>query len=169
MAYLYHVVPPDMRGTVLFPLNTLRDVYPDLYGVKAQKYRGREQVMTFRVPTLNCIWNDVLFLLAVGPQELRRAFQWVGLTRQLRFYRVDPAQLSVANTTVMTRMNTNDPRAFEPFDPNDLERHAVIPEATYAHWKRASSGTERLFWWLHIPHIMYKGAIDVSNAPIVEA
>jgi hypothetical protein len=50
--FVYHQLASDFRGTVLLPLNHLATVYPDIYAREAQKYAGREGVMSYRVPHL---------------------------------------------------------------------------------------------------------------------
>ena len=42
MNYIYHRVPKEMRGEVLFPLNTLKETEPDLYEKESAKYVGRD-------------------------------------------------------------------------------------------------------------------------------
>jgi hypothetical protein len=72
-SYLYHMVPADMQGTVLHPLNSLKQSHPELYVAKASKYQGREHVMDQFLPTLECAWNDVLHFTAINPEELKRS------------------------------------------------------------------------------------------------
>jgi hypothetical protein len=77
--YLYHMVPNDMTGSVLQPLNTLKESHPDLYVSKAEKYKGREHLMDIMIPTLECKWNDVLHFSPIHPQELKEAFEEAGM------------------------------------------------------------------------------------------
>src|SRR3954469_11560600 len=67
---LYHRRPADLRGTILYPLNQLAGVAPDLYQQQRAKYHGREALMEQRVPQLDCLWNDVLHLSPVHPARL---------------------------------------------------------------------------------------------------
>jgi hypothetical protein len=61
------------------------------------------------------------------------------------------------------------PRVFEPFDPDQLSEYDAIPEKSFAHWRHThrTGGVPMLH--LHIPHILYRGSLDVSTVPIVEA
>ncbi|MBK8551651.1 MAG: hypothetical protein IPL53_11555 [Ignavibacteria bacterium] len=70
MNYLYHRVPKNLRGNVLYPLNTLKEIHPDLYEQQASKYAGREHITCQIIPILNCLWNDVLHFSAVNPEEI---------------------------------------------------------------------------------------------------
>lgn len=48
--FVYHRVPENLRGTVLYPLNMLKDVFPDIYTETVRKYEGREHVLETRIP-----------------------------------------------------------------------------------------------------------------------
>ena len=60
MPFVYHIRSADFRGTTLYPLNRLRDRYPDVYEAQRAKYRGREWLLEARVPLLDVLWNDVI-------------------------------------------------------------------------------------------------------------
>ena len=70
MTFLYHRVPANMQGDFLSPLNQLKDIYPEAYAEAVKKYEGREFLMNVGIPTLDCLWNDFLFLTAVHPFDL---------------------------------------------------------------------------------------------------
>ena len=55
--FVYHQLASDFRGTVLYPLNHLAAVYPDIHAREAPKYAGREGVMSYRVPYLDAPWK----------------------------------------------------------------------------------------------------------------
>ena len=57
---IYHVKRPDFSGTRLYPLNRLKDRLPGIYESAVKKYEGREWLMNVAIPTLGCLWNDVL-------------------------------------------------------------------------------------------------------------
>lgn len=73
MNWLYHHVPQPIKGTTLYPLNAIKEVYPDIYDQQLQKYHGRGRILQQKIPPLdNCLWNDVLFMVALDPRELYR-------------------------------------------------------------------------------------------------
>jgi hypothetical protein len=77
--YVYHRVPPDLRGTVLYPLNRLADVHPDLYEELQQNYATRRDIAALRIPPLgNCLWNDVLHFSPVHPARIQAALADAG-------------------------------------------------------------------------------------------
>ena len=170
MSFLYHRVPPRVEGTTLYPLNRLKDIYPEAYEQGARKYQGRRALQRERIPILgNCLWNDVLFLMAVHPEEFRKA--WESLLpplRPRRFYQIDSATLDHNKLAVLTRMGVNEPRGYEPFSESRIHAYNFIPEETFAYWEEEKAAGESPFLFMHIPHILYRGAIDVSKAPIIE-
>ncbi len=60
--YLYHSVPRDLQGAMLYPLNVLARLYPGLYEEQLKKYVGREHIPRQQIPGLGCAWGDVLHL-----------------------------------------------------------------------------------------------------------
>ena len=47
MSFVYHAVPRDMVGDVLYPLNQLEAMRPGLYEFQESKYVGREAALRF--------------------------------------------------------------------------------------------------------------------------
>jgi hypothetical protein len=173
MTCVYHAIPRNMSGTVLYPLNELRDINNALYQEHAEKYRGRERVMRRRIHLLdNCLWNDVLFLTAVHPAQFRKAFESVGYAqpRPFRAYEINLAELDQSRMAVITKMQMNEPLVYEPFDQLKLNQYSTIPQATFDYWREEkAAGQGRPFLYLHIPHILYRGTLDTTTASIVEA
>lgn len=171
MSYLYHRVPANMAGTTLYPLNALRAVSPEAYEFHVQKYMGREKLMRERIPMLECLWNDVLFMSAVSPQDFCRAYYAAGFpkVRAMNFYRIDPRTLPEQNFVVINRMAMNEPRGYVPYRHIDLPAYASVPPETYAYWQsERAKKNDRPMLWMHIPHILYRGPIDVSGLEIVQ-
>lgn len=77
---LFHLIPIDVRGDQLLPLNKLRSAHPDLYERHAAKHHIDEPI-----PPLNCTWGDVVFLSPVDSTELFDALAQAGRAcRQLQ-------------------------------------------------------------------------------------
>src|SRR5262245_45843041 len=76
---VYHAVPGRLLGHTLYPLNILRDVYPEAHALQVRKYVDREKLMHQRIPLLTCLWNDVLHFSTVHPAQIRDAILEVGL------------------------------------------------------------------------------------------
>jgi hypothetical protein len=77
--FVYHQLASDFRGTVLYPLNHLATVYPDIHAREAPKYAGREGVMSYRVPHLDAPWADTVNLSTLDPRLLVAARERLGI------------------------------------------------------------------------------------------
>jgi hypothetical protein len=171
--YLYHMVPADMRGQALHPLNKLKAEHPDLYMKKSAKYEDRKHVMEQFIPTLAASWNDVLHFTAVNPSELKQALVEAGYTPgEMKFYQVDPALLDPAKTTVYLYQDKSHddkmhPHNFEAFDPENLETHTTIPETTKRYYKTMFTESKKPLLFVGVPHILHKGSIDVSDLAVI--
>ncbi|MBU2103488.1 hypothetical protein KKD81_02500 [Patescibacteria group bacterium] len=171
--YLYHMVPEDLEGTTLYPLNQLKEIHPELYEKKAGKYADRAHIMEQYIPTLEAAWNDVLHLTAVHPQELKKALEEAGLeTKTMKFFQVDPELLGSENTIIYlnTDKNSSDKMStgnFSGFVPEELKPYSELPESTKLYYKEKALKGERHLLFVGIPHILYKGSIDTANLPVI--
>ena len=64
---------------MLYALNHLAAVYPDIHAREAQKYAGREGVMSYRVPHLDAPWADMVNLSTLDPRLLIAARERLGI------------------------------------------------------------------------------------------
>lgn len=168
--HLYHVVPPDMRGTILYPLNELKFRYPDLYARKVKKYEGREHILQRRIPQLrNSLWNDLLFFTAVSPGAMREAWEAAGVPyRHTHFFRFE---LSKFDLSVAGAWLWRGPRDayYSGFYLREWEKYTAIPQSSIEYWRRELQGGRKPLMFLYVPHILYKGALDTTHAEIVMA
>ena len=61
--FVYHMVPTEMIGEKLIPLNSLGKVHPSLYEKYTEKYYDhpeRSALLKKQVPKLDCLRNDIL-------------------------------------------------------------------------------------------------------------
>jgi hypothetical protein len=172
MNHIYHLVPrKPVVGQKILPLNRLREIDEELYKYYAKKYEGREFVMEYRIPPLNCIWNDVVFLNAIPPRDLFEAYKITGRTMfKRRFYKIDPAQLDHFQMSVLVYGENNgvETKTFVPFQTSDLKDYSKIPERTMRHYREVSGNNKTGLMFAYVPHILYKGEIDISQVEIVE-
>lgn len=171
--YLYHMVPGDMVGSTLHPLNDLREINPDLYLSKAMKYSKRPEVMKQFIPTLECLWNDVLHFSAIDPVELKKVLVEAGReATEMKFYQVDPDLLDPEKTTICLfrrefqndRMNTKN---FSDYDTSKIKEHSELPEDVKEYYKKMYEQGEKPLLFLGIPHILHKGPLDISELPVI--
>ncbi|HEY1037021.1 MAG TPA: hypothetical protein VGE62_00400 [Candidatus Paceibacterota bacterium] len=171
--YLYHWVPKDMEGDTLYPLNALKEMHPELYDKKAEKYSWRKQVMERKVWPLDCLWNDVLHFTAVHPADVKKAMEEAGDTEryETRCYQIDPKLLDPAKTTVLLYTHEPEkqygPSDYATFDPDGLEPYTVIPEVTKEYYRKCFAEGKNPLVYPWVPHIFYKGSLGVKDLPIV--
>ena len=173
MPYLYHMVPQDQSGTTLYPLNQLRDIEPELYREKAGKYDGREHIMERQIPILNCLWNDVLHLSPIPPQELKAALLNAGMEdRPCSYYQIDPTLLAPDKTVIYKHKTTDlvvapDDNEFVPYDIKNLPALVRIPEWTKQYYAEQYASGQKPLRFLGIPHILHMGTINTAALPII--
>jgi hypothetical protein len=171
--YLYHMIPEDMQGNILHPLNSLKKVNPELYLSKAEKYNSRNNFMEQFIPTLECLWNDVLHFSAINPAELKQSLVEAGMNPiEMKFYQIDPDLLNPKQTTIFLyqektsedKMNLEN---FEEYDPEELEKHSTLSQATKDYYKKEYGKGEKPLLFVGVPHILHKGSIDISELQII--
>ena len=173
MASLYHIVPASMQGSILYPLNQLRDINPALYDAQAAKYVGREYIMNKTIPYFDCLWNDVLFLTAQHPKKLQEALLRAGGPKLSHsFFEIDASSLEprksliylFANTTARQPLTSED---FAPFVASNLEKYNIVPKATEEYFSQQYKQKKRPLLYYKVPHVLYHGTLDISNAKII--
>ena len=172
-ALLYHVRPDPLLGSVLYPLNELRDRHPDAFARARAKYEGREQVLNMRVPLLDCLWNDVLHLSPVHPAELVEALETAGATAdRRRFLEIDAARLEPTRTVVFLNSTDREHRFDEGqwawFDPDVVGRIGRLPQATRDYYGECAREGTRPFLFAHVPHILYRGSLELTALTEIE-
>jgi hypothetical protein len=177
--FVYHRVPPNLRGPVLYPLSQLKDVHPDLYAELRKNYSTREDIASLRIPPLDhCLWNDVLHLTPVPPSRLKSALADAG--HELpggwrRFFRIDARILHAEDAVIyrlltpfwsgqfdVTEASEQLGRECLPFEPERLLDFAEVPDAARAYYASVPSGSQ-LPLFLYVPHVLYKGRIDLTQ------
>jgi hypothetical protein len=174
MNYVYHGVPKRMEGNILHPLSILKTQFPEVYSEEVRKYAGREHVMENRIPIFNCLWNDVLHFACVPPIELKNALVEAGMAEavKLSFYKIDTSILDKENCIVYLNnkrekgelMSESD---FTQYDQNNLKRYSIIPQIAKDKYKEAYIAGKTPLMFLFIPHILYRGSVNVSSAEII--
>ncbi len=163
--HIYHWVPRNLEGSVLYPLNRLKETHPHLYEQHVLKYETRPQLPRLRIPPLDCLWNDVLFLSPVHPRLIGDALTDTGFSvdATFRFFEIEARVLDPRITTVFT-----EPDRYDAYELRTLGAYASLPASTVAYYKAAHAAKSDLHVFNHIPHILYKGWIDIEKAPIIE-
>lgn len=174
MNYLYHWVPKDMKGEILYPLNVLKEKYPELYVLKSAKYTGRGELLEQVVPVLDCLWNDVIHLSAVHPKIVREALVEAGSKKDFKMtcYQIDPHLLDSEKTIVYLYSHSDDfeikNEDFVKFDPNKIGEYSSLPQDTKDYYKEMFDKNIKPLVFHRVVHILYKGELNVKDFPVVE-
>ena len=174
--FVYHRVPVNLTGSVLYPLNQLKQVYPDVAVVQLKKYQGREARLRQQIPRLNCLWNDVLHFSPVHPTKIRAAMEEAGHTtgsHKWRYFEVNAAFFSPDNTIIWEYRERPHPH-FQideneclPYETRLLDNYTEVGEWTrryYAEHKHSA----RVLGYMGIAHVLYKGHLNVDEVRIIE-
>ena len=177
MNYIYHRVPGTLQDDTLYPLNTLKNIYPDIYANEISKYAGREYVNEQRIPLFNnALWNDVLFFTAVEPSEIykaRRDAGWPDLKPQ-KYFKINPNDLDQSKLGIFLFQTTANPKHythdnFSYYSYEALTKITEVPSSTKEYFKNEFEAGEphiKLFF-RYIPHVLYYGEINISDAEII--
>ena len=175
--FVYHRVPEDLKGHILYPLNQLKSVYPSLYATKAASYQNRQAVTQARLPLLDCLWNDVLHFSPVHPSKVQQALVEAGFARKRRrYFEVDPLEkgFSVTNAVIFLHQRVNlekfqlEEADFRVFDLAKLSSLGEMPEATVTYYREMFEQGKHPLVYLYVPHILYQGRLDIGDVKVME-
>lgn len=171
--FLYHFVPPEMSGDILFPLNQLKTKYPKQYEVHQKKYEGREVLMETIIPVFNCLWNDVLHLSPLNPQVIVDYWREEGIEEpkeEISVFEVPLGHLDESKLLYFypqLRVDRSSfyhtPEQFESFSIDTYHEHENITAIQKEIWKKDKAEGRRLFWFSHTTHILYHGRIETCG------
>jgi len=174
--FVYHRVPVNLTGSILYPLNQLKHIHLDVAINQFMKYHGRQALLKLRIPRLNCLWNDVLHFSPVHPAKIKAAMEEAGLKigpHKWKFFEIDTALLSPSNTIIWEyREHHHSPFIMNkseciPFEPHLLEKYTEIGEWTRRYYKEVKPGT-RVLPYVGIAHVLYKGQLNVEDVTIID-
>lgn len=178
MALLYHLMPKNIVGGVLYPLNQLREMHPQIYEAAMRKYEGRAEVTQRNIPLLNCLWNDVVFFTSVHPEAIRNGFIAAGSPwTPKKWVAVDPTvhRFDAQNTVIY---NPNIQRAhgdyaflpeqFSSFKAGKITTICQLPEPTQDYYRETAQRGEPIFAWRGLPHILHHGSVRIDDDQIIE-
>lgn len=185
MTFVYHGAPREMVGEVLYSLDQLADVHPDLHARQRQKYAGREAVSEFQVPHLDRGFTDTVHCGPIHPYRLYSARWALGHDPPARpqgthfsglFYEIPLERILVHNVAWYTWQTLwingapgedvprTPPRAdFEPFEERRYRPLSAVPGAHLDYLQRMKQRGAPALFFVHIPHVLVAGPIDVSG------
>ena len=142
MHSIYHLVPKEMVGTRLIPLNRMKQSNLGLYLKEASKYRGREKLLERHIPKINCLWNDVLHFSSISPDIIFSRFESLGFGKYegLRWFEVPLSHLEGLASVIYRAPQK--PRPNFALDDDDIE---FLNIGTYQEPKGLSDQAEAYF------------------------
>lgn len=167
--YLYHHVPSNQNGDVIYALNQLKEKFPDLYDQQYAKYDNIKE-KDVEIPGFG-YWNDCVNLMPVTPGLVKKELEKYGLDTdwEWRFYKIDPEKLVKSKLIIMI-MSENDgtlERTFVPFTKNAFDEYCRIGEATQNIFRKAKENNEQPNTFARVPHVLYKDSINTKDLEVV--
>jgi hypothetical protein len=174
-----------MRGTTLYPLNGLRDRFPDLYARERKKFDGRESVLDYVVPGLGVRWADTVNLSALDPRHLVNARRRLGVpfSRLLerRVARIPVERLAGMPAVVYNSAThwinsspgedvplTPPDEEFSRFDASTYAELSDVPQLHLDYLKRQIDRRELALGFVFIRHVLVAGPIDLSGIELFD-
>lgn len=182
MAFLYHIVPKNMEGQILFPLSELRNRAPSIYEREIKKYDDhpkRKGLPKRLLKKINCLQEEVLHFSPIHPYlmfaGLKSVFpDWEGssLFFEIPIERIRdlPAVYFDMNKTGAYVFGEDEPdEMFELITPENYKILSSLPSEAldfYHQWKaRGERGAPAMG---RIPHVMVKGRVSIENCQIID-
>lgn len=173
--FVYHLVPKQLHGKTLYPLNRLSKIAPTLAATYAKKYLGREAILERHIPPLNCLWNDVLMFCPVHPRDIVQTFREEGYSiKPRRWFEIPLSRFEMRHTAVYFSKL----RPFNNFEQDDddfvslsqVEFNSLtqITDALREHIQITRSENRTPLMFMGLPHILYKGSLSLDGIEIVE-
>jgi hypothetical protein len=159
-----------MEGSILFPLNTLKNVLPQVYEEHNRKYKGREQVKENKIPGIGK-WNDAIHLSPVDPSETRQALRDAGVdVKNWRVFCIDVGTLDKSRMVIHieSRAIGNSEAIDLPFTDELYASYHHLPDRTKEYYRECIDMGRRILMYAYAPHVLYGGSIDVSGVDIKE-
>lgn len=135
------------------------------------KYIGREEVLARNVPLLNCRWNDVVHLLPLHPKKIYAKQVSLGLLKSVpnyAFYEIDIHSLDAEQAVVFFKDAPGDEHIrVQWLKDVELDELQEVPGAATMYYKSLIGTDEAPFDYQFVPHVLYRGEIDVSGAKTI--
>ncbi|BCC29266.1 group-specific protein [Bacillus cereus] len=180
MEYVYHMVPEELKGEYLIPLNELKRAYPNLYDEYIQKYKDhtqREQLLTRKIPKLECLWNDVVHFLPIHPYQIYKELKGLGInisTNKL-FYKIPITLLDSQQVAIYkySKLNWNGAGGelkdceIEIINLHEYRELKQLNPCTKEYYRVEHQNSRRFGMFHLIPHVLVKGKVEVKNIEII--
>jgi hypothetical protein len=173
---VFHILKDTLSGDKIYPLSMLKSLSPEIYEIEIKKYKGREKLMSIRMPYLNCLWNDVIQFSCLDPQlTFREAANFNSnlCGRKIRVFSLDVKKLNSDDACLFTpgdnaKSYNFTQQDFEPFSLTQFESLTEVPAAQIKRWQLAQANNEGVFLFSRTQHLFYKRPVHLSEGQISE-
>lgn len=171
MTFIYHGKPEDMKGHNLIPLNKMFETDRALHNQYLEKYQGREEILERKIPLLDCSWNDVVQFLPLHPKKIFEHQKQLGLIDNLpdySYFEIDLGLLDPEKTVVYFKTAPGEEHVIVKWLRDvDIDELQWVPPATVDYYKRLVGKNEPVFNYQFVPHVLYRGSVDVSKSATI--
>ena len=177
MAFVYHQVPAGMVGETLYPLGTLERLEPSLYKAQVAKYDdhpARKSIPHQNVPILGCSRAETVNLAPLHPRHIYLAWEALGVSLpETRWYKIPIRYINLPAVVYEPgegrSVGGSIPESMvELFDPETYEELTALPPRTLEWYLSLHNRGRRGGWFVHVPHILMRGAVSVREAEVID-
>lgn len=178
--YIYHMVPKELMGNKLIPLNSLKKNYPDLYENYTKKYFNhpeRPKLLTRKIPKLNCLWNDVVHFLPLHPYHVYTAIKSLDIKtkEEQQFFKIPFENLKHNKNVIYLYSKEKYKGPAEHIDEDDImiienkdyTELKEIPSDTLEYYKMEKEKGSNFGLFPYIPHLLSLGEVDIKDIEII--
>lgn len=148
------------------PRNELKKISCDLYEEKSQKYQGREFVSGKAVEPLGCRWGDVVFLSPVHPSLIRAELSKYKETNEKQFFVIPINSLNSEDLAMFWYDNSNESHYDDVSVLREIDLGG-LSDITKRHYERSFAQGKHPLLFHGLPHVLYRGKIDVSDLEVI--
>jgi hypothetical protein len=168
--YLYHHVSNKQTGSIIYPLNELKNKHPEIYRKQSAKYDNIQE-KDVEIPGFG-YWNDCINLMPVSPDLVKKELVKFGHNTNWPwiFYKIDSETLDNSKLVIMVPLESNNisRRQFIKFNKTNFDKYCHIGGVTRQRYQNAKDNNEQPNTFAGVPHVLYKGSIDTSNLEIIK-
>jgi hypothetical protein len=172
---VYHIKPDPMEGSILFPLNKLAKIYPELTKKPMEKYSWRPELLSRKIPGLNVLWNDVLHFSTLHPkytfQSLRDIKGPVGRTIEIIHVPIELLEprncvYFLGSDKVRESLSEMHLEEIRKFIPSEYQEANEVSRDQIAKWKENLQKSEPMLLFSRTRHLLYAGDLDIGGLTI---
>jgi hypothetical protein len=170
--FVYHRRSSRFAGSLLHPLNVLRNLEPEIAAQEIRKYEGRKQLLEARVPPLDCLWNDVIHCSPVHPKLILGAMREIGFEVQpLKYFEIPVERLTAEQTVIFCsrigqRQHSLD--QYLEFNGTNLNACQELPDTTRTYYQSCRDEGNLPLAFAGVPHVLFRGSLDVAGVNVIE-